>query len=116
MNLPSPVLPSLIQKALIGTVQKVEYLNTLTEYNAGWVLRHSAGVKNRKPSHLNLRNYVIQAKSDHSEIGHSRNLLRATAVSFSETETTPIHRVAEENLPCPPKLSSKWPHKNKPVC
>ena len=55
------------------------------------------------------------AKSDHSEIGHSRNQLRATAVSLSETGMTPMNRIAQKNLPCPPKLSSKSPHPNKPV-
>src|SRR3954452_19657843 len=58
---------------------------------------------------------VDQAKSDHSEIGHSRHELRATAVSFSETGTTPIHRIAQKNLPGPPKWSSTPPPPNKPV-
>jgi hypothetical protein len=56
-----------------------------------------------------------EAKSDHSEIGHSRHELRATAVSFRETGTTPINRIAQKNLPGPPKLSSKSPPPNKPV-
>src|SRR3954454_10361663 len=70
----------------------------------------------RDPNRLaELRDCRIQAKSVHSGIGHSSNELRATAVSCSETGTTPINRIAEEDLPCPPALSSKSPQKNKPV-
>src|SRR4051795_8641279 len=58
---------------------------------------------------------TVLSKSVHSGIGHSSNELRATAVSCSETGTTPINRIAEEDLPCPPALSSKSPQKNKPV-
>src|SRR4051794_36185470 len=56
-----------------------------------------------------------RSKSVHRGIGHSRNLVKATAVSLSETGTTPINRTVEENLPCLPKLSSKLLPKNKPV-
>src|SRR3954452_9318930 len=81
----------------------------------GWLLFFTRFARLFAYGALSVVLVLYLTKSVHSGIGHSSNELRATAVSCSETGTTPINRIAEEDLPCPPALSSKSPQKNKPV-